>query len=60
MEKKSFLIKMNKKEIDPKAERKASLSLADRLVLRVQAREKRLIRDRKAAERYGQFPACFK
>ena len=51
---------MNKKEIDPKAGRKASPSLADRLVLRVQAREKRLIRDRKTAERYGLFPGCFK
>ena len=51
---------MIKKKIDPKAGRRVDLSLADRLVLRVQAREKRLIRDRKAAERYGQFPARFK
>jgi len=51
---------MHKKEIDPKADRKVNLSLADRLVLRVQAREKRLIRDRKTAERYGRFPVCYK
>lgn len=43
--------RINKKPTKRLPERR----LADRLVLRVQAREKRLIRDRKAAERYGEW-----
>ena len=43
--------RINKKPTKRLPERR----LSDRLVLRVQAREKRLIRDRKAAERYGEW-----